>query len=240
MDKPENAVEIDLTEPVSLTFSLKYLTNFCKASGLSDTVKLCLSSEVPLLVEYGLANNSYLRFYLAPKVCHMCRFVSKAMTNVDRSATRSNCVTTYVGTSNMFPRIMWGDHRRNAFDMHSQRQLFSLQVKRVGSAKEVHSEVFRTAVAKARVPRPCPTLLFRVIARGASDKEINTVHYQPFAPCLLLFHAFPVVHTDSCLLQRDMASDPLIPDTRVLAIASHVRAHARSYIQPNRQLIRGR
>lgn len=108
MDKPENAVEIDLTEPVSLTFSLKYLTNFCKASGLSDTVKLCLSSEVPLLVEYGLANNSYLRFYLAPKVCHMCRFVSKAMTNVDRSATRSNCVTTYVGTSNMFPRIMWG------------------------------------------------------------------------------------------------------------------------------------
>lgn len=68
VDKPENAVEIDLTEPVSLTFSLKYLTNFCKASGLSDTVKLCLSSEVPLLVEYGLANNSYLRFYLAPKV----------------------------------------------------------------------------------------------------------------------------------------------------------------------------
>lgn len=68
VDKPSEAVEIDLTEPVSLTFSLKYLTNFCKASGLSDTVKLCLSSEVPLLVEYGLSNNSYLRFYLAPKV----------------------------------------------------------------------------------------------------------------------------------------------------------------------------
>jgi proliferating cell nuclear antigen len=52
-----------------LTFSLKYLVNFCKASGLSGQVKLCLSNEVPLLVEYGLANNSYLRFYLAPKVC---------------------------------------------------------------------------------------------------------------------------------------------------------------------------
>lgn len=61
-------VEINLSEPVALTFSLKYLVNFCKASGLSDQVKLCLSNEVPLLVEYALANNSYLRFYLAPKV----------------------------------------------------------------------------------------------------------------------------------------------------------------------------
>lgn len=51
-----------------MTFSLKYLVNFCKASGLSNTVKLCLSNEVPLLVEYTLASNSYLRFYLAPKV----------------------------------------------------------------------------------------------------------------------------------------------------------------------------
>ncbi|KAF1911647.1 proliferating cell nuclear antigen, C-terminal domain-containing protein [Ampelomyces quisqualis] len=68
VDKPSENVEIDLTEPVSLTFSLKYLTNFCKASGLSDSVKLCLSSEVPLLVEYGVQNNSYLRFYLAPKI----------------------------------------------------------------------------------------------------------------------------------------------------------------------------
>ena len=62
-------VEIELTEPVALTFSLKYLVNFCKAAGLSKTVKLCLSNEVPLLVEYSLAGSSYLRFYLAPKVC---------------------------------------------------------------------------------------------------------------------------------------------------------------------------
>lgn len=68
IDKPEKAVEIQLTEPVALTFSLKYLVNFCKASGLSDTVKLCLSNEVPLLVEYQLTSNSHLRFYLAPKV----------------------------------------------------------------------------------------------------------------------------------------------------------------------------
>ncbi|KAI9845779.1 MAG: proliferating cell nuclear antigen [Thelocarpon superellum] len=68
VDKPELNVSIQLTEPVALTFSLKYLVNFCKASGLSGSVKLCLSNEVPLLVEYSLAGSSYLRFYLAPKV----------------------------------------------------------------------------------------------------------------------------------------------------------------------------
>lgn len=70
IDKPEQNVEISLSEPVALTFSLKYLVNFCKASGLSSTVKLCLSNEMPLLVEYSLASNSWLRFYLAPKVLH--------------------------------------------------------------------------------------------------------------------------------------------------------------------------
>lgn len=68
VEDPKQDVEINLTEPVSLTFSLKYLVNFCKASGLSDHVKLSLSNEVPLLVEYELPENSYLRFYLAPKI----------------------------------------------------------------------------------------------------------------------------------------------------------------------------
>lgn len=70
VEKPDQNVEIELTEPVALTFSLKYLVNFCKAAGLSKSVKLCLSNEVPLLVEYALAGSSYLRFYLAPKVSH--------------------------------------------------------------------------------------------------------------------------------------------------------------------------
>jgi proliferating cell nuclear antigen len=69
VEKPNESIEIELSEPVSLTFSLKYLVNFCKASALSTQVKICLSNEVPLLVEYTLAGSSYLRFYLAPKVC---------------------------------------------------------------------------------------------------------------------------------------------------------------------------
>lgn len=76
VEKEENNVEIDLSEPVSLTFSLKYLSNFTAATGLSSKVRLCLSNEVPLLVEYSLSNNSYLRFYLAPKVsqCHAYQY----------------------------------------------------------------------------------------------------------------------------------------------------------------------
>jgi proliferating cell nuclear antigen len=73
VDKPDQDVSIELSEPVTLTFSLKYLVNFCKASGLSNKVRLCLSQEVPLLVEYPLAGSSYLRFYLAPKVCNLSK-----------------------------------------------------------------------------------------------------------------------------------------------------------------------
>ncbi|KAF5019579.1 hypothetical protein F66182_8410 [Fusarium sp. NRRL 66182] len=61
-------IKVELSEPVALTFSLKYLVNFCKAAGLSDKVKICLSNEVPLLVEYDIAGQSHLRFYLAPKI----------------------------------------------------------------------------------------------------------------------------------------------------------------------------
>ncbi|KAF2403897.1 proliferating cell nuclear antigen [Trichodelitschia bisporula] len=68
LENSDKNVDISLTEPVALSFSLKYLTGFCKATGLSNQVRLCLSNDVPLMVEYALANNSYLRFYLAPKI----------------------------------------------------------------------------------------------------------------------------------------------------------------------------
>jgi len=67
VDKPELGTAIELQEPVALTFSLKYLVNFCKASGLSSTVTLSLSNEIPLLIEYKM-EHGYVRFYLAPKI----------------------------------------------------------------------------------------------------------------------------------------------------------------------------
>ena len=75
VEKPEQNVTIELSEPVALTFSLKYLVNFCKATSLSSTVRLCLSQDVPLLVEYGLGSG-HLRFFLAPKVLLIFTFIS--------------------------------------------------------------------------------------------------------------------------------------------------------------------
>lgn len=82
IEKPELSTKIELTEPVSLTFSLKYLVNFCKASSLAQTVTLSLSNEVPLLVEYKM-DNGYVRFYLAPKVCAITVTCNTVLLNFD-------------------------------------------------------------------------------------------------------------------------------------------------------------
>ncbi|KAK9463783.1 proliferating cell nuclear antigen, N-terminal domain-containing protein, partial [Lipomyces oligophaga] len=66
-DKPDSVTTIELSEPVSVTLSTKYLQNFCKATGLSTTVNLKIANANPMFVEYPLASG-YLRFYLAPKL----------------------------------------------------------------------------------------------------------------------------------------------------------------------------
>jgi len=66
--KPEESTTIHLQEPVSLTFALRYLNFFTKATALSPTVSLSMSKDVPLVVEYRTDDFGYLRFYLAPKI----------------------------------------------------------------------------------------------------------------------------------------------------------------------------
>ncbi|GAA6013970.1 hypothetical protein JCM10207_000189 [Rhodosporidiobolus poonsookiae] len=60
-------VEINLQQAVSLTFSIKYLLNFAKSTPLSERVRLHMSNEVPLLVEYPFSQG-HIRYYLAPKI----------------------------------------------------------------------------------------------------------------------------------------------------------------------------
>merc|ERR1712157_152991 len=64
----ENAVMITLEEQVTQTFSLRYLNNFTKATGLSDKVTLSMGAEVPLQVTYKIGDFGSLRYYLAPKI----------------------------------------------------------------------------------------------------------------------------------------------------------------------------
>ncbi|KAL7420896.1 proliferating cell nuclear antigen [Cryptotrichosporon argae] len=60
-------VSIILEKQVSLTFSLKYLTNFAKSAPLSKEVTLNMSNDVPLLVQFDFEQGT-LQFFLAPKI----------------------------------------------------------------------------------------------------------------------------------------------------------------------------
>eukprot|EP01114_Cavostelium_apophysatum_P019110 TRINITY_DN605_c0_g1_i1.p1 TRINITY_DN605_c0_g1~~TRINITY_DN605_c0_g1_i1.p1 ORF type:complete len:258 (+),score=72.65 TRINITY_DN605_c0_g1_i1:95-868(+) len=62
------ATVLEVEEPVQLTFALRFLNSFCKATSLSSQVTLSMSKEVPLVVEYRVGDNGFLRFYLAPKI----------------------------------------------------------------------------------------------------------------------------------------------------------------------------
>jgi len=60
-EKPENNVSIELSQGVSLSFSLKYLINFTKASPLSGSVTLRLLEAMPILVEYNMEGVGHLQ-----------------------------------------------------------------------------------------------------------------------------------------------------------------------------------
>ncbi|WOG94009.1 hypothetical protein DCAR_0313299 [Daucus carota subsp. sativus] len=68
VDKPEDATIIEMQETVSLTFALRYMNSFTKATPLANQVTISLSSELPVVVEYKIAEMGYIRYYLAPKI----------------------------------------------------------------------------------------------------------------------------------------------------------------------------
>jgi len=67
-DKEDEAVIVDMNEAVNLTFALRYLNFFSKATPLSTQVTLSMSQDTPLVVEYKITELGFLRFYLAPKI----------------------------------------------------------------------------------------------------------------------------------------------------------------------------
>jgi len=64
----DNQTVIDLQEPVTLTFALRYLNSFTKATPLAPMVQLQMSKELPVVVQYLIADMGYVRYYLAPKI----------------------------------------------------------------------------------------------------------------------------------------------------------------------------
>jgi len=66
--KTDDSLTITIEEPVSLTFALRYLNYFTKATALSSKVIISMAKEVPLVTEYTIEDLGYLKFYLAPKI----------------------------------------------------------------------------------------------------------------------------------------------------------------------------
>ncbi|PRQ58975.1 putative proliferating cell nuclear antigen, PCNA [Rosa chinensis] len=74
-DKPEEEEEeeeevtvIEMNEPVSIEYQLSCLKPFTEASPLSNTFRINLSRQLPVVVDYKIAKTSYFRFYLTPIV----------------------------------------------------------------------------------------------------------------------------------------------------------------------------
>lgn len=68
VDKDTDAVVINIQEPVSLNFALRYLTLFTKATALGPTVTLSVSPDIPIVIEYPIDTMGHIRYYLAPKI----------------------------------------------------------------------------------------------------------------------------------------------------------------------------
>lgn len=64
----DDAVVIELSESVSLTFALKFLISFTKSTSLSSRVTLSMSKDAPLMVMYQFSDDGHIQFYLAPKI----------------------------------------------------------------------------------------------------------------------------------------------------------------------------
>jgi len=64
VDDEKASCKIEMNSPVSLTFAMRYLVEFTKATPLAGTVHLSMHSENPLVVEYRMGEVGDIRYYL--------------------------------------------------------------------------------------------------------------------------------------------------------------------------------
>jgi proliferating cell nuclear antigen len=55
-------------EKITLTYSLSYINKMCITNKLSNDVDFSLSNNCPMNISYDLGENSFLQFYIAPKI----------------------------------------------------------------------------------------------------------------------------------------------------------------------------
>ena len=61
-------VEIETSKTIALSFGVKFLNFFTKATALSTSVRISMSEGEPVAIEYPIEELGYIRYYLAPKL----------------------------------------------------------------------------------------------------------------------------------------------------------------------------
>lgn len=56
-------------EEIDVSYSLSYINKMILTNKLSTEIEFCLIKDAPMKVKYSLDNDSYLIFYIAPKIC---------------------------------------------------------------------------------------------------------------------------------------------------------------------------
>ena len=66
-EKGEERTHLNVTENVNMSYALRYLNLFNKASNLGDTVVLQMSPDIPIVVQYSFEFGD-IKYFLAPKI----------------------------------------------------------------------------------------------------------------------------------------------------------------------------
>tara|TARA_Y100000768_G_scaffold386564_1_gene375278 strand:+ start:1386 stop:2123 length:738 start_codon:yes stop_codon:yes gene_type:complete len=61
-------VKVESEACLEMSYSLKYLTYFCKACALADIVTIYIGVDQPMRVKFPISEDEHISFYLAPKV----------------------------------------------------------------------------------------------------------------------------------------------------------------------------
>ena len=91
VDKPEDATVVDLQEPVSLSFALRYLNSFAKASPLSSQVQKSLSCAFSVLARMLITMGVAEVILLESIPCMEVPFAGTSLCHFERGTQESCC-----------------------------------------------------------------------------------------------------------------------------------------------------
>merc|ERR1719219_1247096 len=64
----DDSFELEVHDPIELSFATQYLKKFTAAGPLSRDVTIALSADVPMVIAYEVENFGHLKYFLAPKI----------------------------------------------------------------------------------------------------------------------------------------------------------------------------